>query len=145
MPDPNPNPLPEGYIGSPMGQFTDLEIKLLRLASLIQVQALSFARVGMADIRSRQKRQPKEQTKQEIEECMVFLGNANRYSQGVFAFLMDKNTDADLQQLLEALQTFRGEALSDVFEEKLIAFGSFISKLSIDRMNRGQADCLSRN
>lgn len=142
---PEQNPLPEDLITNDAHNLSDLEMDVLHLASFVHVSALTFARVGMADVRSRQKKQPKEKTNEEIASCLEFLGNAGRVGFAVFIYLMEQNPESDLIQLKSALEEFKHISLSDEFEEKLEAFGKQISRLSVDRMNRQRAQRLSKN
>ncbi|MBN9416019.1 MAG: hypothetical protein J0I12_11310 [Candidatus Eremiobacteraeota bacterium] len=138
-------PNPEEVITNDASILSELEIDICQLASYVQVSALAFARVGMADIRSRQKTTDKKTITQEILSCVQFVTDASNMALGALVYLVDQNSLSDLEQLKSALEKFKGIELSDDFEAQMGTFGKTISSMSVSRMNRGQAERLSRN
>lgn len=142
---PEPTPTPEGYRGSSKAsRLSDLELECVKNAAYVHTSALSFARIAFEDIREREAKGVKVSL-DERADTLTFLSKAGALSHAVHVFLLEPNTEEHLRLVAAGLDEISNEDLSDVFEDKLNAFGGQLLELNTQRRARKQAQRLSRN
>lgn len=145
MPNPNPQPDSGQYREvSETSKLTELELEVIRSAASVHASALQFCRMDFEDFNARSRTADKP-CQHELAQSLRELSMAAALSQAIHIFLLEPNTEAHLNQILQGLRETCEECHSDLFFEKVNNFGKQLSDLSMQRRAMQQAKRLSCN
>lgn len=116
-PNPNPNPIPDGYQGRDF-RFSDLENDYLQAVFQIQACALAFSRVGAECVTNELAKGNRLAPAEQMGPA-VFVFECLRLCMGLVMACSNHATEADLRNLMAAMDPCLECVCADVFEEKL--------------------------